>query len=61
MGLVSSFLNSFKKLFGMLAGPNAFLAYSELIIQVTSSLSVVENVTLSSMVLRDDLKIVNLV
>ena len=46
MGLVSSF--SFKKLFGMLAGPNAFLVYSELIIQLTSSLSVVENVTLSS-------------
>ena len=32
MGLLSSFLNSFKKLFGMLAGTNAFLAFSELII-----------------------------
>ena len=40
MGLLSSFLNSFKKLLGILAGPNAFLAYSELIIDVTSSLSV---------------------
>ena len=36
MGLLSSFLNSFKKLVGMLAGPNAFLAFSELIIDVTS-------------------------
>ena len=32
MALLSSFLNSFKKLFGMLPGPNAFLVFSELII-----------------------------
>ena len=37
IGLLSSSLNSFKKLVGMLAGPNAFLAFSELIIDVTSS------------------------
>ena len=37
MGLRSSFLNSFKKLLGMVAGPNAFLAFSELIIYSTSS------------------------
>ena len=37
MGLLSSFLNSFKKLFGMLIGLNAFLAFSELIIYVTFS------------------------
>ena len=49
MGLLSSFLNSFKKLLGMLAGPNAFLAFSELIINVTSSLSVALNVKVSSM------------
>ena len=48
MGLLSSFLNSFKKLFGMLAGPNAFLALSELIIDVTFSLSIVLNGKVSS-------------
>ena len=48
MGLLSSFLNSYKKLFGMLAGPNAFLAFSELIIDITSSLSVALNVKASS-------------
>ena len=48
IGLLSSFLNGFKKLFGMLAGPNAFLAFSELIIKVTSSLSVGLNVKVSS-------------
>ena len=37
MGLLSSFLNSFKKLFGMLIGLNAFLAFGELIIYVTFS------------------------
>ena len=37
MGLLSSSLNSFKKLVGMLAEPNAFLVFSELIIDVTSS------------------------
>ena len=46
MGLLSSFLNSFKKLFGMLGGPNAFFAFSELIIDVTSS-SFVLNVKVS--------------
>ena len=34
MSLLSSFSNSFKKLSGMLAGPNAFLVFSELIIDV---------------------------
>ena len=29
MGLLSSFLNSFKKLFGMLVGPNGFLVFRE--------------------------------
>ena len=48
IGLLSSFLNGFKKLFGMLAGPNAFLSFSELIIKVTSSLSVGLNVKVSS-------------
>ena len=48
MGLLSSILNGFKKLFGMLAGPNAFLAFSELIIEVTSSSSVSLNVKVSS-------------
>ena len=48
IGLLSSFLNGFIKLFGMLAGPNAFLALSELIIKVTSSLSVGLNVRVSS-------------
>ena len=48
MGLLSSSLNSFKKLVGMLAGPNAFLAFSELIIDVTSSSFVALNVKVSS-------------
>ena len=48
MGLLSSFLNSFKKLLGVLAGPNAFLAFSELIIDVTSSLPAALNVKVSS-------------
>ena len=48
MGLLSSFLNSFKKLSGMLAGTNAFLAFSELIIDVPSSLHVALNVKASS-------------
>ena len=37
MGLSSSLSNSFKKLVRMLAGPNAFFAFSELIIDVNSS------------------------
>ena len=37
MGLLSLLLNSSKKLFGILAGPNAFLVFNELIIGVTSS------------------------
>ena len=48
MGLLSSFLNSFKKLLGVLAGPNAFLTFSELIIDVTSSLPAALNVKVSS-------------
>ena len=48
MGLLSSSLNSFKKLVGMLAGPNAFLAFSELIIDVTSSSFIALNVKVSS-------------
>ena len=48
MGLFSSGLNSFKKLFGMLAGPNAFLAFSELIIDVTSRSFVTLNVKVFS-------------
>ena len=48
MGLLSSFLDSFKKLFGMLAGPNAFPAFSELIIDITSSLSAALNVKVFS-------------
>ena len=48
MGLLSSFLNGFKNLFGMLAGPNAFLAFSELIIDITSSSFVARNVKVSS-------------
>ena len=48
MGLLSLFLNSFKKLFGMLAGPNAFLAFSEFIIELTSSLSIGLNVKVFS-------------
>ena len=48
MGLLSSFLNSFTKLVAMLAGPNAFLAFSDLIIDVTSSSFVALNVKVSS-------------
>ena len=48
MGLLRSFLNSFKKLLRMLAGPTAFLASSELIIEATSSWSVGLNVKVSS-------------
>ena len=48
MDLLCSFLNSFKKLFGMLAGPSAFFAFRELIINVTSSLSVALNIKVSS-------------
>ena len=48
IGLLSSFLNSFKKLFGMLTGSNVFFAFSELIIDITSSLSVALNVKISS-------------
>ena len=48
MGLLSSFLNSFEKLFGMLAGTNAFLAFSELIIDVTFSSFVALNAKVSS-------------
>ena len=40
MGLLSSFLNNFKKSFGMLAGSNTFLTFKELVIKVTSSSSV---------------------
>ena len=58
MGLLSSFFNSFKKLVGMLAGPNAFLAFSELIIDVTSSSFVALNVKVSS---TDNSKNANLV
>ena len=47
MSLLSSFLNGFKKLVGMVAGPNAFLAFSELIIDVTSNSFVALNVKLS--------------
>ena len=47
MSLLSSFLNSFKKLVGMVAGPNAFLAFRELIIDVTSNSFVALNVKLS--------------
>ena len=48
MSLLSSFLNSFKKLFGMLSGPNAFFAFSELIIDVTCSSFLALNVNVSS-------------
>ena len=48
IGLFSSFLNSFKKLVGMLARPNAFLAFSESIIDVTSSSFLALNVKVSS-------------
>ena len=62
MGLLSSSLNSFKKLVGMLAGPKAFLAFSELIIDVTSSSFVALNVKVSfQQVLKDNSKNANLV
>ena len=48
MCLLNSFLNSFKKIVGMLAGPNAFLAFGELIIDVTSGSCVALNVKVSS-------------
>ena len=48
MGLFRSFLNCFKKLFGMLAGQNGFLAFNELIIDVTFSLYVAVSVKVSS-------------
>ena len=48
IGLLSSFLNSLKALSGMLLGPNAFLVFSELIIEVTFSLSVGLSVKASS-------------
>ena len=48
MSLLSSFFNSFKNLFGMLPETNAFLAFSELIIEVISSSSVGLNVKVSS-------------
>ena len=47
MGLLGSFLNSFKKLFGIFAGPNSFLAFSELISDVISSSFVALNVKVS--------------
>ena len=50
MGLLSSFLNSFEKLFEMLAGTNAFLAFSELIIDVTFSSFVALNAKVFSTV-----------
>ena len=52
MGLLSSFLNSFKELFGMHAEPNAFFAFSELIIKVTSSLFFGLNVKFLQLFLR---------
>ena len=48
IGLLSSFLNSLKTLSGMFLGPNAFLVFSEIIIQVTFSLSVGLSVKASS-------------
>ena len=48
MGLLSSLLSSFKKLFGILAGPNTFLVFNELIIGVTSSSFFALNVKASS-------------
>ena len=45
MGLL---LNSFKKLFGMLAGPNDFPTFSEMIIDATSSSFVALNVKVFS-------------
>ena len=47
MGLFSSFLNSFKKLVGIIVGPNVFFACYELIIDVTSSSFVALNVRVS--------------
>ena len=61
MRLLSSFLNNFKKLFGMLAGPNAFPAFSELIIDVTSSYPLVEMLKFLQQVLKVSLKNGNLV
>ena len=58
MGLLRSLLNSFTKLVGTLAGPNAFLAFSELIMDVTSSSFVALNVKVSS---TDNSKNANLV
>ena len=43
MRLLISFFNSFKRLFGMLAGPNAFLEFSELTINLTPSLCIALN------------------
>ena len=48
MGLLGSFLSSFDKLCVLPAVPNASLTFSELIIEVTSSLSVGLNVKVSS-------------
>ena len=48
MGLLSPLLNSFKKLFGMLAGPNDFPTFSEMIIDATSSSFVALNVKVFS-------------
>ena len=48
MGLLSSFLNCFKNAVEILAGPNAFLACSELIIDITSNSFVALNVKVSS-------------
>ena len=48
MGLLSSFLNNFKKLVGVLAEPTAFFAFSELIFDVTSSSFIALNVKVSS-------------
>ena len=47
-GLLSSFLNSFKKLLALLPGPDGFLTFSELIIDVTSSLFFALNVKVFS-------------
>ena len=48
MGFLGLFLNSFKKLFGMFAGPNTLPAFNELIVDVTSSLSIALNGKVSS-------------
>ena len=47
-GLLSSFFNSFKKLLALLPGPDRFLTFSELIMDVTSSLFVALNVKVFS-------------